>query len=100
MPKVKISASEAPVEVEDVDFGEVDDRNDDGGYMSGLDESDESEDEDEFKIEEEDTEPPPLKMQILPLYSLLPTREQLGSSSLRQRERVRSSSRLTLPRRV
>lgn len=77
MDKVKISASEAPVEVEDVDFGDVDDRNDDGGYMSGLDESDESDDEDEFKIEEEDTEPPPLKMQILPLYSLLPTREQL-----------------------
>lgn len=75
MPKVKISASEAPVEVEDVDFGEVDDRHDDGGY---LDESgSESEDEDEFEINEEDTEPPPLKMQILPLYSLLPTREQL-----------------------
>ncbi|SPO00794.1 probable ECM16 - putative DEAH-box RNA helicase [Cephalotrichum gorgonifer] len=79
MPKVKISASEAPVEVEDVEFGEVDDRNDDGGYMSELDDSDREseEDEDEFKIDEDDTEAPPLKMQILPLYSLLPTREQL-----------------------
>lgn len=78
MPKVKISASEAPVEVEDVDFGEVDDRNDDGGSMPGLDDTDsESEDEDEFDIQEDDTEAPPLKMQILPLYSLLPTREQL-----------------------
>ncbi|KAL2105952.1 hypothetical protein VUR80DRAFT_7508 [Thermomyces stellatus] len=78
MPKVKISASEAPVEVEDVDFGEVDDRNDDGGYMPELDESGgESEDEDEFDIGEEDAEAAPLKMQILPLYSLLPTREQL-----------------------
>jgi len=79
MPKVKISATDAPLEVEDVDFGEGDDRNDDGGYLSELDESDDGsgEEEDEFEIREDDTEPPPLKMQILPLYSLLPTREQL-----------------------
>ncbi|CAI4216850.1 unnamed protein product [Parascedosporium putredinis] len=78
LPNVKISASEAPMEVEDVDFGDVDDRNDDGAYLSEpeSDEGDEDE-EDEFEIDEDDTEPPPLKMQILPLYSLLPTREQL-----------------------
>ncbi|KAF5130947.1 putative ATP-dependent RNA helicase PB1A10.06c [Metarhizium anisopliae] len=71
-PKVKISASEAPVEVEDIEFGDVDDYEDE---MGGLP-SDDEEDEEEFQIEE-DQEAAPLKMQVLPLYSLLPTREQL-----------------------
>lgn len=72
-PKVQISASEAPLEVEDFDFGDVDDNTRDD-----LDEiiSDDEEEEDEFEIEEEQ-EAAPLKVQILPLYSLLPTREQM-----------------------
>ncbi|EFZ04483.1 DEAD-like helicases superfamily protein [Metarhizium robertsii] len=71
-PKVKIAASEAPMEVEDIEFGDVDDY---GDEMGGLP-SDDEEDEEEFQIEE-DQEAAPLKMQVLPLYSLLPTREQL-----------------------
>jgi ATP-dependent RNA helicase DHX37/DHR1 len=71
-PKVQISASEAPMEVEDIEFGDVDDYT---GEMEDLP-SDDEEDEEEFQIEE-DQEAAPLKMQVLPLYSLLPTREQL-----------------------
>ncbi|KID73485.1 uncharacterized protein G6M90_00g061900 [Metarhizium brunneum] len=71
-PKVKISANEAPMEVEDIEFGDVDDY---GDEMGGVP-SDDEEDEEEFQIEE-DQEAAPLKMQVLPLYSLLPTREQL-----------------------
>ncbi|KAM0324146.1 hypothetical protein ACHAQA_008338 [Verticillium albo-atrum] len=75
-PKVQISASEAPMEVEDIEFGDVDDF-DAGEIDDELSEGDGDEDEDEeFKIEEE-AETGPLKMQVLPLYSLLPTREQM-----------------------
>lgn len=72
-PKVRISASEAPLEVEDLDLGDVDDNAHDD-----LDEiiSDGEEEEDEFEIEDEQ-EAAPMKAQILPLYSLLPTREQM-----------------------
>ncbi|KAK5993486.1 putative ATP-dependent RNA helicase DHR1 [Cladobotryum mycophilum] len=74
-PKVQISATEAPVEVEDIEFGDVDDRAAD--EMDDLPSEDEEE-EDEFKIEDgDDQEVVPLKMQVLPLYSLLPVREQL-----------------------
>lgn len=72
-PKVKISASEAPMEVEDVEFGDVDDY---GDEMADLPTDDEEDDEEEFQIED-DQEAAPMKMQVLPLYSLLPTREQL-----------------------
>lgn len=79
-PKVQISASEAPIEVEDVDFGDSNDRATtdeflEGDFMDDYDD-DNAEDEDEFKIEDDD-ELPPLKAHILPLFSLLPTREQL-----------------------
>ncbi|KAM0264291.1 hypothetical protein ACHAQJ_000781 [Trichoderma viride] len=73
-PKVQISATEAPVEVEDLDFGDVDEHDFDD--FDGIDSDAEGEGEDEFKIEEED-EVVPLKMQVLPLYSLLPVKEQL-----------------------
>ncbi|KAL7791401.1 P-loop containing nucleoside triphosphate hydrolase protein [Trichoderma ceciliae] len=73
-PKVQISATEAPVEVEDVDFGDVDEHDFDD--LDGIESDVEEEGDDEFKIQEED-EVVPLKMQILPLYSLLPVREQL-----------------------
>lgn len=78
-PKVHIPASDAPMEVEDVDFGD-DDRT--GEYLDEYADDDElsedgdAEEEDEFKIED-DGEMPPLKAHILPLFSLLPTREQL-----------------------
>ncbi|KAH8821466.1 DEAH-box RNA helicase [Xylogone sp. PMI_703] len=77
-PKVRISAKDAPMEVEDVDFGEiadnVDDFDDDEGDVDiQLNDND---DDEEFDIgEEEDTGPS--KMHVLPLYSLLPTKEQL-----------------------
>lgn len=78
-PKVRISANEAPVEVEDIDFGDYDDRNitdmDDAMSIDGDVEGDEH-DEAEFEIEEEGGTGP-LKMQILPLYSLLPTKDQM-----------------------
>jgi ATP-dependent RNA helicase DHX37/DHR1 len=75
-PKVQISGSEAAVEAEDVEFGEF--RDDDGddldiyGNADGEDEDDDA----EFEIEDEEG-PAYSKLQILPLYSLLPTREQL-----------------------
>jgi ATP-dependent RNA helicase DHX37/DHR1 len=74
-PQVRISGKDAPMEAEDVDFGEtMDDNNDD----YDEDEVDINvNDDDEFKLEGEEEDPGPAKMHILPLYSLLPTREQL-----------------------
>ncbi|KAH8682955.1 P-loop containing nucleoside triphosphate hydrolase protein [Tricladium varicosporioides] len=75
-PQVRISGEDAPIEAEDIDFGDtVIDENDD------YNEDDEAEielnDDEDFKIEDEDCETGPTKMHILPLYSLLPTKEQL-----------------------
>ncbi|KAI8226329.1 putative ATP-dependent RNA helicase [Colletotrichum sp. SAR 10_96] len=76
-PKVQISATEAPMEVEDIDFGEVED-GDFGEIDDDVDDDGmEDEDDKEFEIEGEEGETGPLKMQVLPLYSLLPTREQM-----------------------
>ncbi|OHE96772.1 helicase associated domain-containing protein [Colletotrichum orchidophilum] len=77
-PKVQISATDAPMEVEDIDFGEVDDTIA-ADIDDGLDEDEDMEHEDdkEFDIEGEEGETGPMKMQVLPLYSLLPTREQM-----------------------
>lgn len=75
--KVSIPASEAPMEAEDIDLGDVDDR---GAEDYIEDESgDEEEDEEEFVIPEEEGETGtgPARMHILPLYSLLPTQEQM-----------------------
>lgn len=76
-PKVRISAGEAPMEVEDIDFGDVDDRNvvddhDDFDIMM-----DDEEEDKEFELEDEEVGTGPLRMHILPLYSLLPTKEQM-----------------------
>lgn len=72
--KVQISTADAPMEVEDLELGDLD------GVGGDEDEDEipdnEEEDEDEFQIED-DQEMAPLKMQVLPLYSLLPTREQM-----------------------
>ncbi|TVY14116.1 putative ATP-dependent RNA helicase [Lachnellula arida] len=74
-PQVRISGKDAPMEAEDVDFGEaMDDNNDD--YDDDEVDITVNDDED-FKLEGEEEESGPAKMHILPLYSLLPTREQL-----------------------
>lgn len=75
-PKVRIAPDEATIEVEDIEFGDVDENDADTFDDLPPEDEDDEEDEDEFKIEE-DQEAAPLKMQVLPLYSLLPTREQL-----------------------
>jgi ATP-dependent RNA helicase DHX37/DHR1 len=74
-PQVRISAKDAPIEAEDVDFGEtMADNNDD---YDDDDEVDINVNDENFKLEGEEEESGPAKMHILPLYSLLPTREQL-----------------------
>lgn len=75
--KARIPAAEAPVEAEDIDFGDVDDRGVDD-YDDGVS-GDEEDDEAEFAIPEEEGETGtgPSRMHVLPLYSLLPTKEQM-----------------------
>ena len=74
-PKVRISGKDAPMEAEDIDFGDTIDDNYD------YDDDDELDihinDDDEFKMDGEEENSGPLKIHVLPLYSLLPTREQL-----------------------
>ncbi len=73
-PPVRISAKDAPIETEDIDFGDaIDDNNDD---YDDEDEVDIDLDDADFDVGEE-TDTGPTKMHVLPLYSLLPTREQL-----------------------
>lgn len=74
-PQVRISGQDAPAEAEDVDFG--------GLMEEELDSDDESvdfegddNDDAEFDVGEAE-EVGPAKMHVLPLYSLLPTKEQL-----------------------
>ncbi|KAK9769242.1 putative ATP-dependent RNA helicase DHR1 [Seiridium cardinale] len=78
-PKVRISANDAPLEVEDIEFGQTNDATqDDYDEVNFIDDEDEDEDDDkEFEIPDEEAGTGPLKMHILPLYSLLPTREQM-----------------------
>ncbi|KAG9249129.1 DEAH-box RNA helicase [Calycina marina] len=73
--KVSVSGKDRPIEAEDVDFGDF---HDDGDNLTD-DEADVDEDEDEFNVAEEgeELESGPSKMHILPLYSMLPNREQL-----------------------
>ncbi|KAK4191356.1 putative ATP-dependent RNA helicase [Podospora australis] len=77
-PKVRISAREAPIETEDIEFGDVDDRT---VYDMDEDEmdtiSDDEEEEKDFEIEDGESGTGPRKMHILPLYSMLPTKEQM-----------------------
>lgn len=76
--KVRIPTSEAPMEAEDIDFGDVDGRVEDYDDDLSGDENEED-DEVEFEIPEEEGETGtgPAKMHVLPLYSLLPTKEQM-----------------------
>ncbi|ORY71569.1 P-loop containing nucleoside triphosphate hydrolase protein [Pseudomassariella vexata] len=79
-PKARISASDAPLEVEDIDFGETNESTHDDYDEIHLvsEEGDDEEDEDaEFEIPEEEAGTGPLRMHVLPLYSLLPTKEQM-----------------------
>ncbi|KAI1798962.1 P-loop containing nucleoside triphosphate hydrolase protein [Daldinia bambusicola] len=77
-PKVRISANDAPLEVEDIDFGETNDIGNDDYDLQFIDEEEEedAEDDAEFDVSDE-VGSGPLKMHVLPLYSLLPTREQM-----------------------
>ena len=69
----------APLEVEDIDLGgDVDDYQDEDGsdddsVIHGLDD----EDDREFNIGEDSAEDSVLKVHVLPLYSQLPTNQQL-----------------------
>ncbi|KAL4884080.1 P-loop containing nucleoside triphosphate hydrolase protein [Aspergillus karnatakaensis] len=80
--KVQISANEAPLEAEDMDFGEADISNtadvedeDSDLEITGLDDPEEDE---EFNIgEDEEAMDSSTKVHVLPLYSQLPTKEQL-----------------------
>ncbi|KAK4467060.1 putative ATP-dependent RNA helicase [Cladorrhinum samala] len=78
-PKVQISAKEAPIEAEDIDFGDFDDRAvhdmDEDDEMDSF--SDEEAEEKDFEIEDEESGTGPRRMHILPLYSMLPTKEQM-----------------------
>ena len=69
-PRVRISGQDAPIEAEDVDFGDMLDDGESDSESQEVDFND-----DDFKVDEGETGP--ARMYVLPLYSLLPTREQL-----------------------
>ena len=74
--KISITANEAPLETEDMEFGN------DGNGMDDFDELDEEddnvfEDEDDKEFEIEDSTPSSSRIHILPLYSQLQTKDQL-----------------------
>ncbi|KAI0546319.1 DEAH-box RNA helicase [Xylaria curta] len=106
-PKVRFSANDGPLEVEDIEFGQTDEIT--GTELDELrfieDEQDiDEEEEAEFDVPNETGQATPLKMHILPLYSLLPTREQMrvfeeppeGSRSIILATNVAETS-LTIP---
>ncbi|KAK8212618.1 P-loop containing nucleoside triphosphate hydrolase protein [Phyllosticta capitalensis] len=78
-PPVRISATETPIEAEDMDIGDVDahddfeEDSDDESVIHGLDD----EEEDEFDVAKDGNEAPTPKVHVLPLYSQLPTKQQL-----------------------
>ncbi|EOD44698.1 putative deah-box rna helicase protein [Neofusicoccum parvum UCRNP2] len=78
-PPVRISAADAPLEAEDLEIGDdknpddYDDGSDAESEIHGLDD----EEDKEFEIAEEGEETPMLKVHVLPLYSQLPTKQQL-----------------------
>lgn len=80
--KVHISPEQATLETEDLELGGADQEDDyqdedgsdsEGSIIMGLDD----EDKGEFDIGEEETEKEELKVHVLPLYSQLPTNQQL-----------------------
>ncbi|KAK8035053.1 hypothetical protein PG993_010048 [Apiospora rasikravindrae] len=80
-PKVRISANDAPLEVEDIEFGNTNDTTQDDydevEIVDDVDDEGNEEDDTEFDIPDQQPGTGPLKMHILPLYSLLPTKEQM-----------------------
>jgi ATP-dependent RNA helicase DHX37/DHR1 len=85
-PSVKILGREAPVEAEDIDLGDLNQHTDrvdeDTDEITGLDDYDSSDEEDDiFDHEDEEDAGEPMEattpMHVLPLYSLLPTKEQM-----------------------
>ncbi|KAB2581227.1 putative ATP-dependent RNA helicase DHR1 [Lasiodiplodia theobromae] len=78
-PPVRISAADAPLEAEDLEIGDdknpddYDDGSDAESEIHGLDDDDDK----EFDIAEEGEETPTLKVHVLPLYSQLPTKQQM-----------------------
>lgn len=79
-PKVRLPANVASIEAEDIDFGVEDDRDVhdyDDGVVSGDEEEEDDEAEFEIPEEEGETGTGPKRMHVLPLYSLLPTKEQM-----------------------
>jgi ATP-dependent RNA helicase DHX37/DHR1 len=75
--QVRILGKDATFEVEDIDFGDtIDDDNDNDDY-DDEDVDIKVDDDDDFDMEGEELNTGPAKIHILPLYSLLPTREQL-----------------------
>jgi ATP-dependent RNA helicase DHX37/DHR1 len=79
--KVRINPAEAPVETEDLEFGShaKDDEDNDGSdsedsVIMGLDDD---EDDKEFDINEEKPEDTVMNVHVLPLYSQLPTNQQM-----------------------
>ncbi|OCK85273.1 P-loop containing nucleoside triphosphate hydrolase protein [Lepidopterella palustris CBS 459.81] len=76
---IRISAADAPLEIEDIDLGgnaddyQDDDGSDDDSVINGLDEDEDR----DFDIGEEAAEETVLKVHVLPLYSQLPTNQQL-----------------------
>ena len=81
--KVVVSPTETPLEVEDIELGapsqtkdyEDDDGSDsEGSVIMGLDDDEEDK---EFEIEDEKPEETVMNVHVLPLYSQLPTNQQL-----------------------
>ncbi|KAH6654968.1 P-loop containing nucleoside triphosphate hydrolase protein [Truncatella angustata] len=91
--KVKISANDAPLEVEDIEFGQTTDATqDDYDEINFIDDAEEEDDDDdkEFDIPDEEAGTGPLKMHILPLFSLLPTKEQMRARRFDKESGVQS----------
>ncbi|KAF2084376.1 P-loop containing nucleoside triphosphate hydrolase protein [Saccharata proteae CBS 121410] len=80
-PPVRISAADAPVEAEDLEIGDdgpagedYDDGSDSDSEIHGMSD----EDDEEFDIgEDQEDAAGPLKVHVLPLYSQLPTKQQM-----------------------
>jgi len=74
-PQVRVSGKDRPIEAEDVDFGDMNDDNADE-YDDEEADININDDDDDFDVGE-DADSGPTNMHVLPLYSLLPNREQL-----------------------
>ena len=76
--RVQITASEAPLEAEDLELGGFNDGSmqDEEGDVKFIGLDDEDEDED-FDVENAEDAQPSSSVHLLPLYSQLPTKEQL-----------------------